>query len=127
MPTLSNFSVTLLLIHFFVKPVTDVEIIEMAKVMNKSFSSGHDNIPANIFLNSVPYIASVLTFLFNLSFTTGVFSDCYKIAKIIPIYKSGDSKLVNNYRPISSLPMASKLLEKLMHVRSQIILMPIFF
>ena len=36
-----------------------------------------------------------------------------KIAKIVPIHKSGNKKILNNYRPISILPAFSKLLEKL--------------
>src|SRR6218665_2458319 len=37
-----------------------------------------------------------------------------KIAKITPIFKSGDNKSITNYRPISVLPYFSKNLEKLM-------------
>ena len=36
-----------------------------------------------------------------------------KIAKIVPIHKSGNTKILNNHRPISILPAFSKLLEKL--------------
>ena len=40
-----------------------------------------------------------------------------KHAKVTPIYKTDDKLLVNNYRPISILPVFSKILEKLMHKR----------
>jgi retron-type reverse transcriptase len=39
------------------------------------------------------------------------------LAKVIPIYKSKDKELLNNYRPISLLPCASKILEKIVHKR----------
>lgn len=43
--------------------------------------------------------------------------DDLKIAKIIPVYKSDDKKIVSNYRPISVLPAFSKILEKLVYNR----------
>ena len=48
---------------------------------------------------------------------SGVFPDELKIAKVIPLYKSGSSNLMSNYRPISILPKLSKIFEKLIHSR----------
>ena len=48
-----------------------------------------------------------------LSFNTGIVPDQLKIAKVVPIYKASDNSLLNNYRPISLLPIFSKLLEKI--------------
>ena len=47
-----------------------------------------------------------------MSFQTGVFPSSMKLAKIIPIFKSGKAEF-NNYRPISLLSLFSKILEKL--------------
>ena len=47
----------------------------------------------------------------------GIFPECFKTAKIIPIFKSGDSNSTVNYRPISMLPFLSKMFEKLMCAR----------
>ena len=47
----------------------------------------------------------------------GTFPECFKTAKIIPIFKSGDSNSTVNYRPISMLPFLSKIFEKLMCAR----------
>ena len=40
-----------------------------------------------------------------------------KIAKVYPLFKSGDRSLVINYRPISILPAFSKIIEKLVYKR----------
>ena len=47
------------------------------------------------------------------SFSSGVFPESLKIAKVIPVFKAGDVKHVANYRPISVLPNISKIFEKL--------------
>jgi hypothetical protein len=47
----------------------------------------------------------------------GVFPENLKIAKIIPVFKSGDTQFVNNYRPISILTIFSKIFEKIICTR----------
>ena len=55
--------------------------------------------------------------LLNNSLSEGIFAECFKTAKIIPIFKSGDSNPTVNYRPISMFPFLSKIFEKLMCAR----------
>ena len=55
--------------------------------------------------------------IFNKSIVSGVFPDSLKYAKITPVFKTEDKCMVNNYRPISVLPVFSKVFEKLMHKR----------
>ena len=64
--------------------------------------------------NVIDSIATPLIHIFNLSFAQGVVPSQLKIAKIIPIFKSGDPLSVDNYRPISLLSSFSKILEKIM-------------
>jgi hypothetical protein len=58
-----------------------------------------------------------LTFIFNLSLSNGTFPNLMKIAKVRPIFKKGQKHNIANYRPISILPVFSKILETLMYNR----------
>ena len=50
----------------------------------------------------------LLTHIINLSISQGHFPSELKLTKVIPIYKSGDKQIIENYRPISVLPFFSK-------------------
>ncbi len=62
-------------------------------------------------------ISEPLTFICNLSFQTGKFPSKMKIAKVVPLYKSGDRHHFTNYRPVSLLSQFSKILEKVFNNR----------
>ena len=55
--------------------------------------------------------------LINESFTTGMFPDKLKVAKVIALHKKGASNNPSNYRPISLLSNFSKIFEKMIHKR----------
>ena len=71
-----------------------------------------DKIPAKILELSANIIAPLLTFIFNQSLLTGIFIDEWKRARVTPIFKFGDRKQCENYRPFSILPVVSKVFEK---------------
>ena len=77
--------------------------------MPNKASCGFDNI-STLFLKQIsPTIRTPLTLLINQVLNTGIFPERLKLAKVIPVYIP---KLINNYRPISLLPVISKVLEK---------------
>ena len=59
------------------------------------------------------YIYESLTSLFNLSLDTSTFPDDWKLAKVSPVYKSGDWCNSNNYRPISVISAVARIFKKL--------------
>ena len=61
---------------------------------------------------TVDAVVPSLTKLFNLSLTSGAFPEAWKLARIVPVPKSGDMSSPSNYRPISILSIVSKLLER---------------
>ena len=62
-------------------------------------------------------INNILTIIINQSLWTGIFPDSLKIAKIVPIYKKDERHLTDNYRPISLLPIVSKIFEKVVFIQ----------
>ena len=55
--------------------------------------------------------------IINSSFRVGIVPSCLKVAKVVPIYKSGQKDQLSNYRPITILPFFSKILEKAVYNR----------
>jgi len=52
-----------------------------------------------------------------MSINSGTFPELFKVARVKPLYKKGDTYSIQNYRPISILPVFSKILEKIMYSR----------
>ena len=61
----------------------------------------------------------------NLVYNTGSLPLEWKLSNIVPIFKKGDSKEVSNYRPISLLCIASKIMERIIHEEITIKVMPL--
>jgi hypothetical protein len=101
----------------FVAPVSCSEVFNAINSLNKTNSTGPDDIPTKIIQFAADIIAEPLTFIINQSFETGIFPTAFKTAKVIPIYKKGNHDCTDNYRPISLLNNLSKLFERLMYNR----------
>ena len=89
----------------------------MMKTFNLNKAIGPNSIPVIVLKEIKKEISEPLSTLINLSFDTGDFPNCLKLAKVIPVYKKGDQQECNNYRPISLLSNISKLIEKLLYNR----------
>ena len=102
---------------FFLTPTSYEEVFNLINSLDKKKSTGNDNLPAKLIIIAADHIARPLSYIFNLSFSQGKFPDSLKIARVIPLYKKGSKDNPGNYRPISILPILSKILEKIVNNR----------
>ena len=101
----------------FLQPVSTDEVYRAINNLNCNKSCGYDDISPRPIKAVADILCIPLTTIFNMSFENGTFPSLMKIAKVVPIFKKGDKQMVSNYRPVSLLPLFSKLLEKLFSVR----------
>ena len=97
------------------------EIAHIINKMHSKISSSFDDV-SNVLLKKIKFeIAEPLPLLINNSLETGTMPKKLKVAKVIPLFKSGDRKDYGNYRPISLLSVFSKIYEKIVYKSTQCI------
>ena len=92
---------------------------EVNMILNnlKNSAAGWDGFEPKIVKGIKNCILTSLVHICNLSITTGIVPNHMKITNVVPIFKSGDDTLFTNYRPVSVLPIFSKVLERLVNNR----------
>lgn len=93
------------------------EILETILELKQNSAPGHDEVSVRDVINLKEDLADVLTKLVNNVLVNGIFPNELKMSKISPIFKSGNKRCLNNYRPISVLSIFSKILEKIIKKR----------
>ena len=93
--------------------ITNADVLKVINDIESCKGSGIDFLPTFILKDAFICIVTQITYLMNQSLKTGIFPDCWAIATITPIPKTGDLTSVKNWRPISILPLPGKLLEKI--------------
>ena len=92
------------------------EVQWLLDTLNTTKSNGPDEVLVRMLKATASSIAPSVTKLFNLSIQSGCFPVLWKMSNLVPIPKSNDHSNPSNYRPISLLPILSKLLERHIHV-----------
>ena len=105
------------LFSFSNSPLTKLEILEATKLLKDKKTPDFCGISTNFLKQTISSFIDPLFHIFKLSFSCGVVPVQFKIAKVIPIFKSGDSSSMDNYRRISLLSSFSKMLEKIVASR----------
>ena len=96
---------------------TDREVYELILKLDSSKGPGIDNMDIKSLKSVANIISPHLSSLFNLSITNGIYPQCFKIAKCVPVFKGSplDPSLPVNYRPVSILTAINKTFEQILH------------
>ena len=102
---------------FYIAPVTEKEVVALIASLKPSKTPDVYGMSPYLLRRVGDLVAVPLTHHINNAFLTGEYPDELKIARVIPIHKSGDNNSPNNYRPISIMPTFSKVFEKALQIR----------
>ena len=95
----------------------DCDKLEVMDIIKEFQNNKASDYPIRIIKKCSHFISPILSQYYNILLQNGTFPDNLKVGKITPIYKKGDSELLENYRPISILPIFGKIFEKLIYKR----------
>ena len=101
--------------QFEFQPVTKKEVANVILNLSSKKAPGFDKIQARILKDSLLATLHIITSLMNNSFRSNTFARVWKIAEVICVPKDGDVGNPCRYRPISLLPVLSKIGERLAH------------
>jgi hypothetical protein len=101
--------------HFNFSCVSVEDVYRAIHSLSNSPSLDVYCINSSILKLAAPFIAEVLGYLFNLCIEKAVFPQCMKYVKVVPLYKAGKISDYNNYRPVSIVPVISKVFEVLLN------------
>ena len=105
--------------NFYLKPTNHEIILKLLEEINPAKSAGIDQIGGRFLRDGATTLASPIKNLCNLSIKLSKFPDECKIALLKPLFKKGSKLEAKNYRPISLLPLVSKIFEKVIFNQTQ--------
>ena len=101
--------------QFGIPLITRKEVGHYLATLDLNKSTGADNIGSRLLYSTRNATIDALCNIVNESIMSGIFPMSWKEAKVLPLYKAGSHYMMDNYGPISILPVASKILEKHFH------------
>ena len=90
------------------------DILKIIKSLNFNKAHGQDDISIRMIKLCGQSIVKPLSIIFKNCIDNGIFPDIWKKSNIIPVHKKGDKQIIDNYRPVSLLPICGKIFKKLL-------------
>ena len=100
---------------FQLKETSSFMVFSLLSKLSKSKATGLDKISARLLRVCSDLIAQSICSIFNRSINTGIFPEKWKCSKVVPLFKQGKRNDLNNYPPISIIPVVAKIFESIIH------------
>ena len=101
----------------FWRPTTPAEVEDICRALDANKGMGWDGISPRVIKAVAAEIAGPLSRLFNCCMREGHYPECFKVAKVVPVFKAEDPTKFSNYRPVSVLPVLSQVFERILKLR----------
>ena len=98
-----------------ISKITEKDVIFASKELNNSNATGNDNLPTFVVQDCIHVWAKPLSILYNKSLNQNIFPDMWKQSRVVPILKNGSPNCIENYRPITIIPVFAKIYERILH------------
>ena len=95
--------------------ISEQDILLIIKALDSSKAHGYDNLSIEMIKFCEESITIPLKIIFEEALKCGVFLEIWKKANVVSVNKKEDKTLVKNYRPISLLPIFSKIFERVIY------------
>jgi len=100
---------------FKFEDITPETVLKILNDINTTKAAGIDNLSGRFLKDGSKILSVPIAQICNLSIKLSLVPDACKVSKLKPLYKKGSKTEPKNYRPISLLPLISKVLEKVIH------------
>ena len=101
------------------QPTSHKVVLKLTEEINPAKSAGIDKIGGRFLKDGATALASPIKNVCNLTIKLSKLSDTCKIALLKPLFEKGIKLEAKDYRPISLLPIVSKIFENVVHNQTQ--------
>jgi hypothetical protein len=99
----------------FMRPTNTFDIQKIINSLKNCYSTGYDSISTKVVKSVSHIISPLISHIINLCIEKGEFPERLKIGIVKPLFKKGDRKDMASYRPVTLLPVFSKVIEKVIY------------
>ena len=103
--------------RLILEPTTPSEVEALCLALESGKGAGWEGVAPRVIKAVAREISGSLSRFYNCCMREGYYPTCFKVARVVPVFKSGDPTEFSNYRPVSVLPVLSQIFERVLQAR----------